>query len=333
MKAVLLKGFGGVEQLTVGNTAKPTLRSGELLVKVKATAINRADLLQRAGRYPPPPGESDILGLEFSGVVAAVGDQVHGWKEGERVMALVGGGAYAEYCSVLATHAMEVPANLSLTEAAAVPEAYLTSFQALDYISKVREKVNPSVLIHAAASGVGTAAIQLARVAKVNPIIVTAGSAEKLAFCQSLGANVLINYKEGSFLPKVLEATNKKGVDIILDFIGASYWNDNLKSLAVDGTMTMQGSLGGVKLQDAELGAILGKRLTIQGSSLRSRSAEYKTQLISAFSQYGLPLLEKGELKPIVDKVFELQDVAAAHEFVEANKNTGKVVLNISNDL
>jgi len=317
----------------VGSTAKPSLRSDALLVKVKASAVNRADLLQRAGKYPPPAGESEIIGLEVAGVVAAVGDQVKDWKEGERVMALVGGGGYAQYCVVPATHAMRVPANLSLTEAVAIPEAFLTAFQALDLISEVRQKETPSVLIHAAASGVGTAAIQLSRVAKANPIIVTAGSAEKLAMCEKLGATVLINYKEGSFVPKVLEATNKKGVSILMDFIGASYWNDNLRSVALDGMMTMQGSLGGMEVQEADLGPILSKRLTVRGSNLRTRSDDYKTRLIADFSQYALPLFEKGELKPIVDKIFDLQDVAAAHQYVEANQNIGKVVLSISDDI
>jgi len=333
MRAVLLKQPGGVENLFLGKTAKPLLKPNSLLVHIKATAVNRADTLQRKGFYPPPAGESDIIGLELAGVVEEVGEDVKKgtWKKGDRVMALLGGGGYAEYAVVRAEHVMPIPEKFSFEEAAAIPEDFLTAFQALEWISKLSEG-NKSVLIHAAASGVGTAAIQYARVVKANPIIVTAGSADKLEFCKTLGATNLINYKEGSFAPKVLEATNNKGVAVVMDFVGASYWDDNIKSLAVDGTMTLQGGLVGTKVANTDIGPILGKRLTIVGSGLRARSNEYKAQLIADFTKRVLPLLVSGEIKPIIGKVFPWTEVAAAHTYVEENQNIGKVILTVSHE-
>eukprot|EP01111_Echinosteliopsis_oligospora_P016034 TRINITY_DN6536_c1_g1_i1.p1 TRINITY_DN6536_c1_g1~~TRINITY_DN6536_c1_g1_i1.p1 ORF type:complete len:351 (+),score=104.06 TRINITY_DN6536_c1_g1_i1:33-1085(+) len=332
MRAILTKKPGGIENLVVGSIAKPVLRPDGILVRVHATAVNRADILQREGKYPPPPGESEVLGLEMAGVVEEVGNEVNSWKVGDRVMGLLGGGGYAEYCVITGSHAMKIPEKFSFEEAAAIPEAFLTAFQALqlsDFQNPPPGKQAHSLLLHAAASGVGTAALQIARCVKLNPIIATAGSAEKLEACKNLGATHTINYKDGSFVPHVLSATDNKGVSILMDFIGASYFNDNLKSMCVDGSMTMQGSMGGVKVSEAEIGGILGKRLTIRGSTLRARDKAYKTKLISDFAAFALPRFESGELKPIVAKVFDLEKTAEAHSYVEGNHNIGKVIISL----
>lgn len=330
MQAVLLKAYGGVDQLYIGTTEKPKIAADSVLVKVRAAGVNRADLGQRQGKYPPPPGTSSVLGLEIAGDVVEVGEAAgNKWNVGDKVMALISGGGYAEYAEVTASHLMKFPPHFSYEEAACIPEAFLTAYQALEYVAQLSTIKSPSILIHAAASGVGTSAIQLCKHFGVNPIIATAGSQEKLDFCKQLGATTLINYKEGSFAPKVLEATNNKGVSVLMDFICADYWNDNLKSLALEGVMTMQGTLSGVTAQNADLGPILMKRLKIMGSTLRSRDKEYKTRLISDFDKLSAPLFANGTLKPIISKVFSLQEVAQAHQFVDDSKNIGKVILKI----
>jgi len=329
MRAVLLKGFGGVDQFYIGSTAKPKVSSDTVLVRVRAAGINRADISQRQGKYNPPPGASEILGLEIAGDVEEVGENAKKWAVGDKVMALLSGGGYAEYAVVHASHLIKIPEKFSYEQAAGIPEVFLTAFQALEYVAHLSTIPSPSVLIHAAASGVGTSAIQLCKHFGVNPILVTAGSQDKLDFCKQLGATTLINYKEGPFSQKVLAATNNKGVSVLLDFIGGSYWNENLKSLALEGTMTMQGSLGGVHVENADIGPILYKRLKIIGSTLRMRDGEYKTRLISDFTTLSAPLFANGTLKPIIGKVFAWEDVGKAHQFVEDNQNIGKVIITV----
>ena len=302
----------------------PTPASGEILIKVRATALNRADILQRKGKYPPPTGASQILGLEFAGEVAS---QVGPWKIGERVMGIVSGGSYAEYLTTHPDQIMSIPQHLSWQEAAAIPEAFLTAYQTLKLLGKVA--AGDSVLIHAGGSGVGTAAIQLAKKFGVKDIIATAGTSEKVERCMALGATKVINYKSEDFSIVVKNETEGRGVDVILDFIGADYWQKNMDSLAVDGRWVLIGSMGGVKIKDVSLADILKKRVTIVGTTLRSRSLEYKRDLLQGFEADCGLALNYGELRPIIDSTFQLSDVALAHERMESNKNFGKIVLTI----
>ena len=324
MRVISQKNVGGPEELILSEAPIPTPAPGEILIKVKATALNRADILQRKGKYPPPPGASQILGLEFAGEVAS---QVGPWKVGDRVMGIVSGGSYAEYLTTYPDQIMPVPQHLSWQEAAAVPEAFLTAYQTLKLLGKIT--VGDSVLIHAGGSGVGTAAIQLAKKFGAKDIIVTAGSSEKIEKCLALGATTGINHKSEDFSSVIKTQTYGRGVDVILDFIGADYWQKNMDSLAVDGRWVLIGSMGGVKIKDVSLADILKKRVTIVGTTLRSRSLEYKKELLKDFeSDLGLAL-NYGELKPIIDSIFQLSEVALAHERMESNKNFGKIVLSI----
>jgi len=335
MKAVIIKQFGDPEVLSVSNTVpKPQFQIDEydkVIVKVKASALNRADILQRQGKYPPPPGESEILGLEMSGIVEQVGKHFQGkWNIGDKVCALLGGGGYAEYVKVPGNMLMKVDSSLSFEEAAAIPEAWLTAFQALYFLGEFDKRNDKrTVLIHCGGSGVATSAIQLIKFfGSQNKIIVTAGSEDKIKFCLALGADFGFNYKEVDFAEKVLEVTNKKGVDMLMDFVGASYWEQNIKCLGVDGIMTMQGFLGGSTLPSTNLAPILAKRLNIKGSTLRSRSHEYKEELTKKFMEVtNFPA--GGKLKPIISKVFQMEEVVEAHKFMEANQNIGKIILKI----
>jgi len=245
-----------VENLLIGIAPKPKVTPDSVLVRVRAAGVNRADIVQRNGKYPPPVGESDILGLEISGDIAEVGENVKKtWAVGDKVMALLAGGGYAEYSLVPAGQLMKIPTKYNYVEAAGIPEAFLAAYQALESVAHISKIKNASVLIHAGASGVGVSAIQICKHFGINPIIATAGSQEKIDFCKKIGATHGINYKTQSFKDQVAEITNKKGVSVVMDFVGGTYWNDNLRSLAADGIMTMQGSLGGLKVPDAELGA------------------------------------------------------------------------------
>jgi putative PIG3 family NAD(P)H quinone oxidoreductase len=329
MKAIIAKEPGSADVLVMVEYPTPEPAQNELLVRVKATALNRADILQRMGKYPPPKGVTPVLGLEMSGVVEKVGSNVSGWKPGDRVCALLPGGGYAEYVTIPAQMAIPIPDNLTFEEAAAIPEAFLTAFQALYWLGNLREGQN--VLIHAGASGVGTAAIQLVRGAGATAII-TAGSAKKLDFCTKLGAKVAINYKAGDFLPDVLEATDNRGVDIILDFIGANYWHQNLSALAIDGRMILLATMSGGLVNETDLRKILVKRLQIIGTTLRSRDPEYKQKLTNDFVRNILPGFEDGTYRAVIDTVLPWRQVKQAHRMMEENKNIGKIVLKVEDD-
>ncbi|WP_050614954.1 NAD(P)H-quinone oxidoreductase [Bacillus testis] len=324
MKAVTVKLPGGAEQLQVVNIEKPVIRDGELLIKVKACAINRTDLMSREGKtgYMKNP----VLGIEISGEVVEAAKDTN-IKIGTRVMGLVNGGGYAEYAVMPADRAMIIPDNLSYEEAAAIPEVFLTAYQTLFWLGGLTD--DNTVLIHAGGSGVGTAAIQLAKQLTKAKIITTAGSQRKLDFCQSLGADVCINYKEQSFEEEVLGATGNKGADVILDFIGASYWEKNLKSINIDGRWVLIGVLGGTVVEKVDIMQIMLKRLQLKGTLLTPRSDEYKRDLTDEFVQRAMPLFLQGKVKPIVDTVFSLEDIQKAHEYMEANKNIGKIIVRI----
>ncbi|KAM8915555.1 quinone oxidoreductase PIG3 isoform 2-T4 [Spinachia spinachia] len=320
---------GGPESLLLRTVPRPELKCGEVLIKVHATALNRADLLQRRGLYPPPPGESDIIGLEVAGTVDTLGPGVKGgWGRDDRVMALLSGGGYAEYVSVPEELLMPVPPNLTLCQAAAIPEAWLTAFQLLVFIAQVKE--DEVVLAHAAASGVGTAAVQLVRLLGAVPVV-TAGSPEKLKMALSLGASAGFNYKEESFAQGVHDFTGGRGANVILDCIGGCNWEKNVSSLAIDGRWVLYGTMGGRAVEGELLGKLLSKRGHLLCSLLRSRSLQYKADLVKAFSQRVLPYFsdQHAPLRPVIDSTFNLKDIAEAHRHMEANKNMGKIVINL----
>jgi len=281
--------------------------------------------MQRMGQYPPPPGESDILGLELAGEVEAVGAAVKDITPGDRVFGLVGSGGYAEKAVIDARMAMPIPAGWNFAQAAAVPEVFFTAQETLFTLGGLQE--GETVLIHAAASGVGTAGIQMARETGAR-IFVTAGSAEKIHRCIELGATTGCNYKEQDFAEWVKEVTNGQGVDVIEDFIGAAYWERNLRSLKTGGRLVLVGLMGGVKVE-ANLGLLMTKRLQIFGSVLRSRPLADKIAITQRFRTKWLPLLAAGRIKPIVDRVFPLAQAVDAHRYMEENRNFGKIILGV----
>jgi len=322
MKAMIVNEPGGAEQLQVSEQPTPEPKDGEIRIKVEATAVNRTDIINRrsSSGYLDHP----ILGVEVAGVVEKVAADVD-IEVGTRVMGLVNGGAYAAYAVMPAERAMVIPENLSFEEAAAIPEVFLTAYQTLFWIGKLR--VDETVLIHAGGSGVGTAAIQLAKQIGQANIITTAGSKEKLDFCRSLGADVCINYKEQDFDQEVLKATNNKGADLILDFIGASYWKKNLDSIKIDGRWVLIGLLGGAKVEKFNLMHLMAKRIQLTGTLLTPRSDQYKADLTADFASSAYDLFKNQTLKPIVDRVFPFEEMQKAHEYMENNKNTGKIVV------
>lgn len=322
MKAVVVNQPGGAEQLQLEEVSKPSLGKGELLIKVKAAAINRTDIISREGKsgYMKNP----ILGVEVAGEVVDGGEEAT-VPLGTRVMGLVNGGGYAEYAVMPTDRAMVIPDSLSYEEAAAIPEVFLTAFQTLFWLGELSDK--ETVLIHAGGSGVGTAAIQLASQLTNAKIITTAGSREKLDYCRSLGADIGINYKEQDFAEEVLKETNGVGADVILDFIGASYWEKNLKSIAVDGRWVLIGMLGGSKVDEIDLMSLMGKRVHLKGTLLTPRSDDYKQELTNDFAKNALPLFKQGKLKAIVDRVFPMEETSEAHRHMEANKNIGKIIV------
>lgn len=326
MRAVTLKGFGGPEVLLIEDVPAPTLRPGSVRVRVRATALNRADLSQRHGHYPPPPGESEILGLEMAGEVIELADDVRGVDVGARVMALLPGGGYAEEVVVDAGMLMPLPDNLSFEQGAAIPEVYLTAYSNLMWLGQM--KSGSTVLIHAGASGVGTAAIQLVK-ALGGTAIVTAGTKDKRDFCATLGASAALDYKAGPFAPDVLALTGGQGVNIIFDFVGAPYLEQNIACLATDGKLIVIGTMGGARAQDLDLSMLLRKRLQIIGTALRSRPLLQKVELTRQFAAFALPLFANGSLRPIVDQVYDWAAVAEAHRYMERNENIGKIVLSL----
>jgi len=300
----------------------------DVLVDVKATAINRADLSQARGSYPPPPGASEILGLEMAGQIEAVGAEVSGWQVGDRVCALLPGGGYASKAAVPYQMLLRLPDDWSYAQGAAVPEVWFTAFVNLFLEGDLQ--AGETVLIHAGGSGVGTAAIQLARVSGASPFV-TAGSPAKLERCRQLGAELAINYKEQDFLTEVLAATDNQGVDVILDPVGGSYLDRNIMSLRRFGRLVNIGTLGG-GIGQMNVGLLLGKRLRIIGSTLRTRLLAEKIEITRQFERRFWPALLSGELQPIIDTVFPIDQAQVAHEYILQNRNTGKVILSMESN-
>jgi len=296
------------------------------LVDLKATAVNRADLLQAMGSYPPPTGESQIIGLEMSGVIAAVGEAAQGWQIGDRVLGLLAGGGYAQQVAVHPQMLIRLPDSWSFAEGAAIPEAWLTAFSNLFLEGDL--KSGERVLLHAGGSGVGTAGIQMAREAGA-AAYVTAGTEAKLDKCRKLGASLAVNYKEQDFLKEVMGITDGQGVDLILDPVGAAYLAQNLNLLRINGRLVNIGLLGG-STAEINLGAVLGKSLRIIGTRLRARPLVEKILITREFKERFWPMLEEGKLKPVIDKVFPIAEAQAAHAYVRQNRNIGKVILEIN---
>jgi NADPH2:quinone reductase len=326
MRAVLMDGFGDPEVLRLGEAPRPTPGPGQVLIKVGATSVNRADLQQRSGNYPPPPGESEILGLEVAGVIAELGQGVSGWQKGDRVMTLVGGGGYAEYASAPASTLLPVPDALDLTRAAAVTEVWITAY--LNVFREAGLQPGETLLVHGGASGVGTAAIQLAKALGPSPVIVTVGSEDKAAACKALGAAHAILYKAEDFAQRVLEITEKRGANVILDHIGAKYLEPNLACLALYGRLVIIGLLGGAKAE-LNIGRLMVKRQRIIGSVLRARPVAEKAEITAAFREQVLGRFATGELSPVIHAVLPLEEARKAHELMAANANTGKLVLQV----
>lgn len=323
MKALLIQNAGPQASLAPGDIEAPEPGSEELLVRVKATALNRADLLQKRGRYPVPPGASPVLGLEMAGTVEQTGSNTSGWQKGDRVFGLLDGGGYAEYATIHHLMALPIPRDMDFETAAAMPETFLTAHQALFWLGELQPE--ESVLIHAGASGVGTSAIQLARETGAR-ILVTAGSEEKLQICRRLGAETAINYRSQDFDERVEQETGGEGVQLIIDVVGAPYWKPNMRSIQLDGRIVYLGMLGGVK-GEMDLSYILRKRLTLRGSMLRNRPQDYKIRLTRDWADFALPLIEQGRIGPVIDRVFDWTRADEAHRHMEDNRNAGKIVL------
>lgn len=326
MKAVIVKKPGGIEELKIVEVPAPEPGEKEILVKVHAAALNRADIIQRQGKYPPPAGASDILGLEIAGEVFSAGSNVKNWKKGEKVFGLLPGGGYAEFAVINGKMANRVPSDLSYEKAAAIPEVFLTAYQALYWHSKLQK--DEKILIHAGGSGVGTAAIQLAKL--IGAEIYVTASKEKHKICYKLGADAAIDYKNENFEERIMQLTVGKGVNVIIDFVAGPYFMQNLKALTTDGRLILLATLGGTKFENADIRSILSKRLTIMGSTLRSRTEDYKIKLNEEFMQYSFDKFKRGIIKPVIDKVFDWKDVAKAHKYLEENKNIGKIVMKIT---
>jgi putative PIG3 family NAD(P)H quinone oxidoreductase len=307
----------------------PKVQAGEVLIRVVAAGVNRPDCLQRSGSYPPPPGASDLPGLEVAGIVVAVADDVSKPSVGDRVCALVAGGGYAEYCTAPAVQCLPVPAALTLIEAAAVPETFFTVWS--NVFERGRLQPGESLLVHGGASGIGTTAIQLASALGAR-VYATAGNDAKLALCEKLGALRAINYRSGKLYELVREQTGKRGLDVILDIVGAPYFSDNLRLLADDGRLVIIAVLGGAKTE-INLGQLLMKRLTVTGSTLRSRPVAEKGRIARALEEQVWPLLERRQIAPVIQDVLPLHAVAQTHQRLEANEAMGKFVLRVTDEL
>jgi len=328
MKAITLRDFGGPEMMQYSDIDTPTPGAGQLLIRVHATSVNRPDVIQRQGNYPPPPGDSEVLGLEVAGVVESVGDGITRFSPGDRVVALVGGGGYAEYALALEGHSMALPESISFEQAACICETYITAYLNLFLLGELQGK--QSVLIHGGGGGVATSAIQLCRALTPSTEILVTASTGKLERVREQGASHVIDYREQVFADEVRQITNKRGVDVILDHIGAQYLQDNMKSLALAGTLMLIGVMGGIKAE-LNLATMMVKRQRIIGSVLRSRPVAEKAAIIAKFEATVMPLIAAGDVTPLVDATFPLAEAAAAHTMMEQGGHFGKIVLTMPN--
>lgn len=325
MRAIEISGAGGPEVLVPVTRPVPQPGAGEILIRVEVAGVNRPDALQRAGAYAPPPGASDLPGLEAAGTVAAVGPGVSRWREGDAVCALLPGGGYAEYVVTPADHALPVPDGLTMAEAAALPETFFTVWH--NVFERGRLEAGETFLVHGGSSGIGTTAIQLAA-ARGARVFATAGTPEKCTACEQIGAERAINYREEDFVEVVREATGRRGVDLILDMVGGDYLARDVRALAPEGRLVMIAFLGGAKAE-LNFAQVMTKRLTITGSTLRPQSVEAKARIAAALEREVWPLIAAGRIRPVMDRTYPLEEAAAAHARMESSAHIGKIVLQV----
>lgn len=319
---------GGPEVLRPSNCPLPTPQAGEVLVKVAFAGVNRPDCLQRSGKYPPPPGASPIVGLEVSGEVVALGEGATRWKLGDKICALTNGGAYAEYVTVPEGQALPIPKGYSLLQAAALPENYFTVWT--NVFQRGQLKAGESILIHGGSSGIGLTAIQLAHAFGAK-VFCTVGNIEKVAACEKVGADVAIDYKTQDYVEEVLKRTDQKGVNAILDMVGGSYMQRNLRALAIEGRLLQIAFLQPSKVE-VDWVSLMAKRLTFTGSTLRPRSAADKAQIANELEAQVWPLLAAGTVAPVIYKVFDLNEAAQAHALMESSQHIGKIMLTVAGE-
>ena len=318
---------GPADVMQVAEGRKPTLKAGEVLIEVQYAGVNRPDVLQRSGSYPPPPGASPILGLEVAGRVVESAPDVTEWKVDDAVCALTPGGGYAEYCATPAAHCLPIPNGLSAKEAASLPENWFTVYD--NVMTRGRLNAGETILIHGGSGGIGYSAIQLAKVLGGATVYTTVGSAEKAAFCRSMGADVALNYREQDWAAEVAALTGKRGVDVVLDMVAGDYVMKNIRSLALEGRLVQIAFLKENKIADFDAMPLMVKRLTFTGSTLRPRTVEQKASIARALRERAWPLFESGHLKTFVYKTFPLAEARAAHELMESSQHIGKIVLEV----
>ncbi len=324
MKAICFETPGTPDVMKVSNSEIPKINDEQVLIEVKYAGVSRPDVIQRQGNYPAPPNHSKILGLEVSGYVYKIGANVKKFKKGDKVAALVNGGGYAEFCASDEETTFKIPKNISLKEAATIPECFFTVWSNLIMQGKLREK--QKVLVHGGTSGIGVSAIQILKLYK-SEIFTTVGSNKKKQFCESLGVQNVFNYKETDFYDEI-KKTEKKGLDIVLDFIGGDYINKNINLLKSDGKLINIGFLNG-SYANINLMKIMLKRLTITGSTLRIREKNYKAKILNGLKKFVFPNFENGKIKCYIDSVFKLKDVVSSHKYLEKGGHIGKIVLEI----
>ncbi len=325
MRAIEITAPGGPEVLRVTRRPVPVPAVNEVLIEVVAAGINRPDVLQRKGGYPPPPGASDIPGLEVAGTIVAAGAEVNGWRPGDRVCALVTGGGYAEYVAAPAPQCLPIPRGLTLVEAAGLPETFFTVW--VNVFERAGLKDSETLLIQGGSSGIGVTAIQMAR-AFGHRVFVTAGSADKCAACEKLGASRAINYRTEDFVAVVKALTGGKGVDVILDMVGGDYVPRELACLADDGRLSLIAFLGGTRAT-IDMTDILRRRLTVTGSTLRARSVEVKGAIAQVLKEKVWPLIDAGKIRPVIYRTFRLEEASAAHALMESSAHVGKIILEV----
>ncbi len=318
---------GPASVMKLAEGPKPALKPGEVLIEVHYAGVNRPDIMQRSGSYPPPPGASPILGLEVAGRIVETAADVTQWKAGDLVCALTPGGGYAEYCATPAAHCLPIPKGLSVKEAASLPENWFTVYD--NVMTRGRLKAGESILIHGGSGGIGLAAIQLAKVLGGATVYTTAGSDEKCAYCRQMGADVALNYRRQDWAAELWQLTGKRGVDVVLDMVGGDYVMKNLRSLALEGRLVQIAFLKDAKIADFDALPILVKRLTFTGSTLRPRTVVQKAAIAKALREHVWPLFESGQLRTFVHKTLPLADARAAHELMDSSAHLGKIVLEV----